>query len=65
MAKKNPRIGSTLENLLREDCAYEDAKNHAIKSVVANKLAKAMAAQNISKAQMAEQMKTGAITVKI
>ena len=58
MANKNPRTGSTLESLLREDGTYEDAKNHAIKSVVATKLAKAMAAQNISKAQMAEQMKT-------
>lgn len=58
MAKKNPRTGSTLENLLREDGTYEDAKNHAIKSVLASKLAEAMAAQNISKARMAERMKT-------
>ena len=58
MAKKNPRTGSTLENLLRDDGTYEDAKNHAIRSVVATKLAAAMAAQNISKARMAEQMNT-------
>ncbi len=58
MAKKNPRTGSTLESLLRENGTYEDAKNHAIKSVLATKLAEAMAEQNISKARMAERMKT-------
>ena len=58
MAKKNPRTGSTLESLLREDGTYESAKNHAIKSVVAYKLEQAMKAQNISKARMAERMET-------
>ena len=38
MAKKNPYLGSTLEGLLREDGTYEDAKNQAIKSVLAYKL---------------------------
>lgn len=55
---KNPRTGSTLESLLREDGVYEDAKNHAIKSVLAYKLEAAMKAQNISKARMAKRMKT-------
>ena len=58
MAKKNPRTGSTLESLLREDGIYEDAKNHAIKSVIAYKLEEAMRAQNISKALMARRMQT-------
>ena len=58
MAKKNPRTGSTLESLLREDGAYEDAKNHAIKSVIAYKLEEAMKAQNLSKARMARRMET-------
>ncbi len=58
MAKKNPRTGSTLESLLREDGIYEDAKNHAIKSVIAYKLKEAMKAQNLSKARMAERMET-------
>ena len=58
MAKKNPRTGSTLESLLREDGVYEDAKNHAIKSVIAYKLEEAMKAQNLSKARMARRMET-------
>ena len=41
MAKKNPYLGSTLESLLREDGTYEDAKNQAIKSVLAYKLEEA------------------------
>lgn len=58
MAKKNPRTGSTLESLLKEEGLYEDAKSHAIKSVLAYKLTEAMKAQNLSKARMAERMKT-------
>ncbi len=58
MAKKNPHLGSTLESLLREDGTYEDEKNQAIKSVLAYKLEKAMKAQNLSKAGMAERMAT-------
>ena len=58
MDEKNPHAGSTLESLLREDDAYEDIKNDAIKSVLAYKLDKAMKAQNLSKARMAERMRT-------
>lgn len=41
MAGKNPRLGSTLESLLREDGSYADMKNQAIKAVLAYKLAEA------------------------
>lgn len=58
MSEKNPRVGSTLEDLMREDGAYEDAKNYAIKSVLAYKLAQAMEAQKLSKARMAARMET-------
>ncbi len=58
MAKKNPRTGSTLESLLREEGIYEDAKNRAIKSVLAYELIAAMKTQQISKTRMAERMKT-------
>ena len=58
MAEKNPHVGSTLESLLRKDGTYEDAKNHAIKSVLAYKPEQAMKAQNLSKARMAERMET-------
>ena len=58
MSEKNPRAGSTLESLLREDGLYEEAKNHAVKSVLACKLARAMEAQNLSKTRMAARMET-------
>ena len=35
-----------------EDGSYEEAKNHAIKSVLAYKLEQAMKAQNLSRARM-------------
>ena len=50
MAKKNPRLGSTLESLLREDSSYEDVKNQAMKAVLAHKREEARKAQNLSKA---------------
>ena len=58
MADRNPRVGSTLESLLREEGTYEDVKEQAIKSVLAYKLEQAMKAQNLSKAKMAERMET-------
>lgn len=58
MTDRNPRVGSTLESLLRKDGTYEDAKEQAIKSVLAYKLDQAMKAQNLSKAKMAERMET-------
>ena len=58
MSEENARIGSTLESLLREDGIYEDAKNHAIKAVLAYKLTQAMKSQNISKARMPDRMET-------
>ena len=54
MPDKNPHLGSTLESLLRNDDTYEDAKNDAVKSVLAYKLEQAMQAQKLSKARMAE-----------
>ena len=58
MPDKNPHLGSTLESLLRNDDTYEDAKNDAVKSVLAYKLEQAMQAQKLSKARMAERMET-------
>ncbi len=39
-AESSP-LGSTLESLLHEDDGYEDAKNQAVKSVLAHKLSRA------------------------
>lgn len=38
------RVGSTLESLLRQDGTYEEAKNDAIKTVLAHKLTEEMKA---------------------
>ena len=57
-ADTSRRAGSTLESLLREDGSYEEARNQAIKSVLAYKLECAMKAQNLSKAGMAARMET-------
>ena len=56
--KKNPRSGSSLEDLFREEGNYEEVKTGAIKSVLAHKLAQAMEAQALSKSQMAREMET-------
>ena len=58
MPDENPHLGSTLESLLREDDTYEDAKNDAVKSVLAYKLEQAMKDQKLSKTRMAERMET-------
>ena len=41
MSEKNPRVGSTLESLLREDGVYEDVKSYTIKSVLVYRKTKA------------------------
>ena len=58
MDDRKGRAGSTLEGLLREDGNYEEAKNQAVKSVLAYKLEQAMKAQKLSKAGMAARMET-------
>ena len=58
MDDRKGRTGSTLESLLREDGNYEEAKNQAVKSVLAYKLEQAMKAQKLSKAGMAARMET-------
>ncbi len=54
----NPRSGSTLESLLREEGLYEEASATAIKEVIAWQVQQAMEEQGISKAEMARRMKT-------
>ena len=55
---ENPHFGSELESMPREDGIYEDAKNDAVKSVLAYKLERAMKEQSLSRARMAERMET-------
>jgi hypothetical protein len=57
-AKKNPHWGSTLDDFLDEEGIREAAKTEAITRVVAWQLSEEMKRQGISKARLAEMMKT-------
>lgn len=56
--KKNPRIGSTLDDLLREDGALEDVEARAQKRVLARQLEQLMRQQQVTKAALAARMGT-------
>ena len=56
MSKK--RIGSKLDDFLKDEGIYEATQAKAIKEVVAWQLAEAMKKRNISKARMASLLKT-------
>jgi predicted XRE-type DNA-binding protein len=55
---KNPRIGSTLDDFLKEEGIHEETQAHAIKEVVAWQLAEAMKARKMSRARLAVLLKT-------
>jgi len=55
---KPENIGSSLDDLLREDGAYEQVTATAVKRVLARQISREMTAQNISKAAMAKRMQT-------
>lgn len=57
---KNPRIGESFESFLRDEGIYEDVTATAIKRTLALQIEQEMAAQNISKSEMARRMKTSA-----
>ena len=54
----NQHIGSSFEDFLKEDGFHDEATAHALKRVLAWQIEQAMAAQNISKSEMARRMKT-------
>ena len=56
--KKNPHWGSTLDEFLNEEGIRESAKAEAVTRVVAWQLAEEMKRQGITKARLAERMKT-------
>lgn len=56
--KKNPRIGSTLDDLLREDGALENVEARAQKRVLARQIEQLMRQQRVSKASLAARMGT-------
>ena len=60
MTDKTHRIrsGSSLEGFLKEQGIYEEAKEYAIKSVIAFQLGQIMEAQSITKAELARRLET-------
>ena len=58
MPEENPRLGGTLERLLRGGGIFDDATSEAIKAVLAAEVQAAMNAEHLSKTRMAERMGT-------
>ena len=56
--KRNPRLGSKLDDFLQMEGVFEEFQATAIKEVIAWQLQKAMADQKLSKNKMAELMQT-------
>ncbi len=56
MSKKN--MGSSIDDLLKEEGIFEEAQAQAVKEVVAWQLTEAMKKKNISKNKMAAMLKT-------
>jgi predicted XRE-type DNA-binding protein len=55
---KNPHIGGSLDDFLKEEGIYEETQAQAIKEVVAWQLAEAMKARKLSRARLAVLLKT-------
>ena len=55
---RQKHLGSKLEDFLAEDGILEECRASAIKFKIARELQKAMAEQNISKAQIARRLRT-------
>ncbi len=56
--KKNPHIGSALDDFLKEEGIFEDATNYAVKRILAWQIQKAMQEKALTKTEMARQMGT-------
>lgn len=61
--KKNPHRGSSFDDFLREEGMYEEVHGAATKSVLAWQIKQALEEQKITKAQLAERMKTSRAVV--
>lgn len=56
--QKNPYIGASLDEFLKEEGVFEETQAQAIKEVVAWQLAEAMKARKLSRARLAVLLKT-------
>jgi antitoxin HicB len=57
---KNPHIGESFDSFLRDEGILDEVTATAIKRTLALQIEHEMAAQNISKSEMARRMKTSA-----
>ncbi|HEY5777914.1 MAG TPA: helix-turn-helix transcriptional regulator [Terrimicrobiaceae bacterium] len=60
MKTTNPHIGESFESFLRDEGIHDEVVTTAIKRTLALQIEHEMAAQNISKSEMARRMKTSA-----
>jgi len=58
MKKVNQHIGSSLDDFLKEEGILEEARAQAIQEAVAFQVQQAMAAEKITKVEMARRMRT-------
>ncbi len=58
MTTKNPHIGSSLDDFLREEGILEEARSIAVKEALAWQVQQAMKREKITKAEMARRMQT-------
>jgi antitoxin HicB len=56
--KKNPHMGSRLDDFLKEEGTFEELQVQAIKEVVAWQLEEAMKKKHVSKARLAKLLRT-------
>jgi antitoxin HicB len=56
--KRNPHIGSSLDDFLKQEGLFEDATNHAVKRILAWQVERAMQEQGMTKVEMARRMGT-------
>ncbi len=58
MAKKNPHVGSSFDDFLKEEGIYEEVSALAMKRVLVREIEEEMQALGLSKAELARRMKT-------
>jgi hypothetical protein len=56
--KKNPHLGSSFDDFLKEEGIYEEVTANAMKRVLAWQIAQAMKKQRVTKSTMAKRMRT-------
>jgi DNA-binding Xre family transcriptional regulator len=59
--KRNPHMGGTFDDFLREEGIYEAVQTTAMKRIIAMQLAEAMKERNLTKVEMARRMRTSRV----